>query len=86
MNPRVYVPETLDRPEVLFETLNKLGLTLPPTAKALAGSGVAGVGLAAAGVFFSEAKIDEALAKHELAPGDRMRLKMAIAHHRLMRR
>lgn len=83
MSTRVYVPETLDNTTEMFTFLDKIGLPLPAMARTMAGDGL---GLRAAGTTFTTAQVDEALAKHEIDAGARLRIKIALAHHKLLRR
>jgi hypothetical protein len=78
----IHVPHNLS-PAALADLLPKLGLPLPPAAAMLAGQGKS---LSAAGVIFTLAQADNALAKHDLEPIDRMRVKAAMCDNRLLPR
>jgi hypothetical protein len=78
----IFVPHNLDA-VALAALLPRVGLPLPPAAAMLAGQGKS---LSAAGVIFTLAQADNALAKHDLEPIQRMRIKAAMTDNRLLPR
>jgi hypothetical protein len=80
--PLRYLPHRFDA-AALVGVLAEIGLALPNGARILPASDVA---LSAAGVAFTVAEIDDALAKTELSSTDRFAVKLAMGQHGLIGR
>jgi hypothetical protein len=83
MAKRFFVPETLDKPAVMVELMNRLGAPLP----AHAGEPVRDMvpSLRASGFSIGLAAVDELLDRNGIEPGDALRIKAGLAHHRLLK-